>query len=59
MSKTRPQWTEIGKPLSPVILRVLKKLNFDLATPVQAATIPQLLSCKDTAVEAVTGSGKL
>lgn len=58
MSKTRPKWTELGIPLSPVILKTLEKLNFDKTTPVQAATIPQLLSCKDTAVEAVTGSGK-
>lgn len=57
-SKTRPKWAELSKPLNPVILRVLERLKFERATPVQAATIPQLLSCKDAAVEAVTGSGK-
>ncbi|XP_063709775.1 probable ATP-dependent RNA helicase DDX55 homolog [Culicoides brevitarsis] len=58
MSKTRPKWTELDKPLNESILNVLKRLQFKRATPVQAATIPLLLSCKDVATEAVTGSGK-
>uniref|UniRef100_A0A336MHP8 ATP-dependent RNA helicase n=1 Tax=Culicoides sonorensis TaxID=179676 RepID=A0A336MHP8_CULSO len=58
MQKTRPKWTELEKPLNESIHKVLKRLKFKQATPVQAATIPLLLSCKDVAVEAVTGSGK-
>ena len=39
-------------------LSIVKDLGFEMATPVQAAAIPLLLSHKDVVVEAVTGSGK-
>lgn len=39
-------------------MKIVKGLGFEMATPVQAAAIPLLLSHKDVVVEAVTGSGK-
>jgi ATP-dependent RNA helicase DDX55/SPB4 len=44
--------------LLPATLAALDELGFSTPTPVQAATIPRLLSHQDVAVEAVTGSGK-
>lgn len=35
MSKTRPKWTELEKPLNESILKELKRLKFKQATPVQ------------------------
>ncbi|XP_055638612.1 probable ATP-dependent RNA helicase DDX55 homolog [Toxorhynchites rutilus septentrionalis] len=58
MSKPCSKWTELSTPLSPPVLQVLAKCGFEKMTPVQAATIPLLLSYKDVAAEAVTGSGK-
>lgn len=51
-------WSELAKPLNPHILDVIKGFGFEKMTPVQSATIPLLMSCKDVAAEAVTGSGK-
>lgn len=48
-----------GVNLHPSILNALKEeFGFPTMTPVQAAAIPPLLSCKDVCVEAETGSGK-
>lgn len=44
--------------ITPELISALEKQGFTSMTPVQAAAIPQLLSHKDVAVEAVTGSGK-
>lgn len=51
-------WSELAKPLNQNVLDVIKGFGFDKMTPVQSATIPLLMSCKDVAAEAVTGSGK-
>ncbi|XP_013777410.1 ATP-dependent RNA helicase DDX55-like isoform X2 [Limulus polyphemus] len=40
------------------LLSAINQFNFKYMTPVQATCIPQFLSKKDVAVEAVTGSGK-
>ncbi|XP_062561504.1 probable ATP-dependent RNA helicase DDX55 homolog [Armigeres subalbatus] len=58
MAKPRTKWTDLTKPLSTPVLQVIEGLGFCKMTPVQAATIPLLLSYKDVAAEAVTGSGK-
>eukprot|EP00050_Salpingoeca_kvevrii_P001960 m.184068 g.184068 ORF g.184068 m.184068 type:complete len:609 (-) comp10499_c1_seq1:65-1891(-) len=44
--------------LSDSTLAALDELGFEQMTPVQATCIPQFLSHKDVAAEAVTGSGK-
>eukprot|EP00522_Entomoneis_paludosa_P017206 CAMPEP_0172444982 /NCGR_PEP_ID=MMETSP1065-20121228/4980_1 /TAXON_ID=265537 /ORGANISM="Amphiprora paludosa, Strain CCMP125" /LENGTH=712 /DNA_ID=CAMNT_0013195765 /DNA_START=10 /DNA_END=2148 /DNA_ORIENTATION=+ len=44
--------------LSNGVLEYVKAQKFTRMTPVQAAAIPQFLSKKDVAVQAVTGSGK-
>lgn len=44
--------------LSEGVLKYVKEMKFTRMTPVQEATIPQLMSRKDVAVQAVTGSGK-
>lgn len=44
--------------LSEVTLRVLASEGYESMTPVQAAAIPQFLSHKDVAAEAVTGEAK-
>lgn len=54
----KSNWSELAKPLNKHVLDVIKDFGFDKMTPVQAATIPLLMSCKDVAAEAVTGSGK-
>lgn len=51
-------WPEVGVPLCKELQNGIKSFNFAHMTPVQAATIPQLLKKKDVAAEAVTGSGK-
>lgn len=51
-------WEELNVPLNQQIKDGIKALNFPTMTPVQAATIPLLLTNKDVAAEAVTGSGK-
>ena len=43
---------------SELLLALEEDLGFRSMTPVQAATIPQLLGFKDVAVQACTGSGK-
>ncbi|XP_053694962.1 probable ATP-dependent RNA helicase DDX55 homolog [Sabethes cyaneus] len=58
MSKPSSKWTELSKPLSRPVLETIDKIGFSEMTPVQAATLPLLLSYKDVAAEAVTGSGK-
>lgn len=47
-----------GKALSEAVLSGVAALGFTATTPVQQATIPLLLSNKDVAVQACTGSGK-
>ncbi len=51
-------WSELAKPLNKDVLDVINGFGFEKMTPVQSATIPLLMSCKDVAAEAVTGSGK-
>lgn len=58
MAKPSAKWTDLAKPLSAPVLQVIEGFGFQKMTPVQAATIPLLLSYKDVAAEAVTGSGK-
>lgn len=58
-ASTKFSWTSLKKPLSDDILATIRDhLHFVKMTPVQSATIPLLMSCKDVAAEAVTGSGK-
>ncbi|KAL7022675.1 hypothetical protein ACKWTF_012341 [Chironomus riparius] len=53
------KWKNLEKPLSKPILRIIQDVfKFEKMTPVQFATIPQLMSHKDVVCEAVTGSGK-
>lgn len=51
-------WAEIGVSLHKEVSDGIDSFNFPTMTPVQAATIPQLINKKDVAAEAVTGSGK-
>ena len=52
-------WERVAPQLSSAVLTALTHdLGFASMTPVQAATIPLLLTHKDVAVEACTGSGK-
>lgn len=44
--------------LSPEVMRVLKKNQFDKPTPVQAKTIPPMLEWRDVIAKAPTGTGK-
>ncbi|XP_062182420.1 DEAD-box ATP-dependent RNA helicase 18 [Phragmites australis] len=55
---TEKRFSELSPALSPEIVEALDSSGFRRCTPVQAATIPQLLSHKDVAVDAATGSGK-
>ncbi|XP_059569396.1 ATP-dependent RNA helicase DDX55 isoform X1 [Alligator mississippiensis] len=55
---TEGTWEALPAPLSPGVLRALRRLRFPRMTPVQSATIPLFMSNKDVAAEAVTGSGK-
>lgn len=57
---TAGRWEDLqGVQLHSTILNVLNnEFGFSSMTPVQAAAIPPLLSCKDVCVEAETGSGK-
>ncbi|XP_060534460.1 probable ATP-dependent RNA helicase DDX55 homolog [Cylas formicarius] len=55
---TRKTWDELTVSLHSEVMNGIKSFNFPTMTPVQAATIPQLLNKKDVAAEAVTGSGK-
>lgn len=49
---------ELSKPLHHSVISAIAALGFERTTPVQQATIPLLLSNKDVAVQAQTGSGK-
>lgn len=49
------KWKDLGLPLHAEVKKAIDSLNFPFMTPVQAATIPQLLGKKDVASEAVTG----
>eukprot|EP01051_Picozoa_sp_SAG22_P003083 SAG22_NODE_145_length_17656_cov_33.457367_12_plen_566_part_00 len=52
-------WARLNPPLCSAVLTALTEdFGFAAMTPVQAATIPLLLTHKDVAVEARTGSGK-
>ncbi|OMH85597.1 ATP-dependent rRNA helicase SPB4 [Zancudomyces culisetae] len=51
-------WDQIRPKLSDKMFNALQELGYEKTTPVQIATIPQLLKEKDVVVEAVTGSGK-
>lgn len=51
-------FSSLEPPLSAPTRKALDELEFTTATPVQAATIPRLLSHQDVAVQACTGSGK-
>jgi len=44
--------------LHPDLLKSLKKLNYEYATPIQAEAIPLLLNSQDVAGQAQTGTGK-
>lgn len=44
--------------LSPELMKAVEQMGFDAASPIQAATIPALLSGKDVAGLSRTGSGK-
>lgn len=54
----RKKWDQLSVPLCQEVKEAIKSFNFETMTPVQAATIPLLLTKKDVAAEAVTGSGK-
>lgn len=54
-----PKTWDILENLENEVKCSIEALNFPYMTPVQAATIPQLLSKKDVAAEAVTGNLKL
>ncbi|XP_068623555.1 probable ATP-dependent RNA helicase DDX55 homolog [Battus philenor] len=51
-------WTKVTPTLSKPVLKCISKQGFKTMTPIQAAVIPLILSCKDVVAEAVTGSGK-
>ncbi|XP_050667310.1 probable ATP-dependent RNA helicase DDX55 homolog [Leptidea sinapis] len=51
-------WVKCSPVLSKPVLNCIQKQGFKNMTPIQAAVIPLLLSCKDVVAEAVTGSGK-
>ncbi|KAM3957849.1 putative ATP-dependent RNA helicase DDX55 homolog [Aphomia sociella] len=51
-------WSHVKPALSQAVLNCISKQGFKAMTPIQAAVIPLVLSCKDVAAEAVTGSGK-
>lgn len=51
-------WEKVTPSLSKPVLNCIDKQGFKTLTPIQAAVIPLILSCKDVVAEAVTGSGK-
>ncbi|KAJ1569080.1 hypothetical protein HK405_010193, partial [Cladochytrium tenue] len=51
-------FSSLSPPLSPMVQDAIALLGFTRMTPVQASTIPLLLTHKDVIVQAVTGSGK-
>ncbi|XP_048482190.1 probable ATP-dependent RNA helicase DDX55 homolog [Plutella xylostella] len=52
------EWAKVKPPLSAPVLTSIDKQKYQFMTPIQAAVIPLILSCKDVVAEAVTGSGK-
>ncbi|MES2072769.1 MAG: DEAD/DEAH box helicase [Pseudomonadota bacterium] len=57
MSETPiPQFADLN--LSEPLLRVLKEIGYETPSPIQAATIPVLLSKRDVLGQAQTGTGK-
>jgi ATP-dependent RNA helicase DDX55/SPB4 len=56
---TAGPWSALeGAAIDPQIIAALNELNYPNMTPVQAAAIPPLLTSRDVAVDAETGSGK-
>jgi ATP-dependent RNA helicase DeaD len=53
---TSKLFSELG--LSPEILKAVDKLGFEQASPIQAESIPLLLTGKDIVGQSQTGSGK-
>ncbi len=52
MSSSRPLWSSLNPPLRPSIAAVIKeRFGFETMTPVQAATIPLLMTHKDVSVQ--------
>uniref|UniRef100_A0A8D9BGP9 ATP-dependent RNA helicase n=2 Tax=Cacopsylla melanoneura TaxID=428564 RepID=A0A8D9BGP9_9HEMI len=51
-------WDNLKVKMSDPVRTTVREMKFEAMTPVQAACIPLLLSNKDIAAEAVTGSGK-
>lgn len=51
-------WAKVSPTLSKPVLRCISTQGFKAMTPIQAAVIPLVLTCKDVVAEAVTGSGK-
>ncbi len=49
-------FSELG--LSPEVLRAIKQIGFEQATPIQAEAIPVLLTGRDAVGQSQTGSGK-
>ena len=52
------KWPDLNIKLE-ILSTITDKFQFSSLTPVQEHTIPLFLTCKDVAVEAVTGSGHL
>lgn len=55
---TTTRFSDLEPALSQPVLEALNQCGFEYCTPVQASTIPKLLSYKDVSVDAATGSGK-
>lgn len=55
LMKPRRTWKDLGLALHQEVRSAVHSLGFPTATPVQAATVPLLLTNKDVAAEAVTG----
>ena len=51
-----PDFTTFG--LSPQVMRSIREMGFEEPTPVQAMTLPPLLTGKDVVAQALTGTGK-
>ena len=56
MTDTTKTFSELG--LDPLLLQAIAGLGFETPTPIQAATIPALLSGDDVVGQAQTGTGK-
>lgn len=52
----KPSFSQLG--LSPEILKAVEALGFEEASPIQAASIPVLMSGRDVVGQSQTGSGK-